>query len=203
MRTNRADELRRLLQACFSVEELRRFVRFSPDGDRIGPELPGGVVSLAELAAAAVGLLERVRLVTDPAFWTGFVRERGLWAAEIGAVQAMYFGAAATPMPAPQSFDEVLDALIASGVFRVFARLFDGRRVENLLRRAGVDVTGLPTVYTPTPRAWWEHLAEELRQGAVRAPEEVLRKLVLGALEEYPGNTTLLRARGLIGGAAV
>lgn len=191
------------MQACFSAEELRRFVRFSPEGDRIGPELPGDVVSLAELAAAAVGLLERVRLVADPAFWTGFVRERGRWAAEIGAVQAMYVGAEATRMPPPQSFDEVLDALIAGGVFRVFARLLDVRRVENLLRLAGIDATGLPTVYTPTPRAWWEHVAEELRRGAVRAPEEATRKLVLGALEEYPGNSTLLHGRGIVDGAVV
>ena len=86
-------------------------------------------------------------------------------------------------------------------MFRVLARLLDARRVENLLRRAGIDATGLPTVYTPTPRAWWEHVAEELRRGAVRAPEVAAKKLVLGALEEYPGNPTLLHAGELVGGA--
>lgn len=73
---NRSDELCKFLISTFDEGELRRFVRFGPDGASLAPELPGGIVSLTGLAAAAVELFERVHLVTDPAFWRRLAAER-------------------------------------------------------------------------------------------------------------------------------
>lgn len=62
-------------------------MRFGPDGTTLAPELPGGIASLAGLAAAAVELFERVHLVTDAAFWRRLTSERARRAEEIEAIR--------------------------------------------------------------------------------------------------------------------
>ncbi|MFY0533564.1 hypothetical protein [Nannocystis pusilla] len=136
---NRADELRKLLVTSFSADEFRRFVRFGPDGETLAPELPSDIASLAQLAAAAVELFERVHLVTDPAFWRRLVKERERRAAEIERVRALYMTAGMPAMPPLQAPADLHDALGVIGFFRELARLFDVQRVMNMMHRAGLD----------------------------------------------------------------
>lgn len=193
-RLSRSDELRKLLLISFSADELRRFVRFGPDGVTLAPELPGNVASHAQLAAAAVELFERVHLVSDPAFWRRLVRERELRAAEVEEVRVLYMIAGAPAMPPLAVPEDLHDALQVIGFFRELARLFDGQRATNLMHRAALDPSSLPPVYTPTPKAWWEIVARELRQGATSEPLRSLCELVRAAREDYPANPVVVRA---------
>lgn len=195
---NRSDEFRKLLASAFDVDELRRFVRFGPDGAMLASELPSGSVSLAELAVAVAMLFERVRLVTDAAFWRHFAAERERWAADIEVVRKLYVGAGAPAMPPLAAPEDLLDALVVGGFFREVARLFDVQRVMNLLRHVGVDASNFPPIGTPTPKAWWESVVGELRYGAVSDPQAVARALVLETLEHYPANPVLVRAGELV-----
>ena len=195
---NRSDKLRKLLVDTFDVEGLRRFVRFGPDGAVLASELPSGSASLAEMTAAAATLFERVRLVTDAAFWRHFMAERGRWAADIEVVRGLYVGTGVPAMPPLEAPDDLLDALVVAGYFRELARLFDVQRVVNLLRHVRVDASNFPPICTPTPRAWWESVVGELRRGAVSDPQGIARGLVRATLEEYPANPVLLRAGELV-----
>ena len=195
--SNRSHELRVLLLAVFDADELRRFVRFGPDGVTLAPELPGDIASQAKLVDAAVDLFERVRAVTDPAFWRRLAAARERWTADIERVRALYMAGGASAMPRLQVTEDLLDALQVSGFFREVARLFDVPRVVNLLRRVGIDASNFPTVCTPTPKAWWEFVAGELRRGAVGEPQVVVRDLVHAAREDYPANPVLARAAEL------
>ena len=70
---------------------------------------------------------------------------------------------------------ELLDALQSAGVFRTLAQLFDNpSKLENLLRRSGLDRSSLPTLNTPTPKDWWQHVVSLLRDGIVAHPHETV-----------------------------
>lgn len=91
---------------------------------------------------------------------------------------------------------ELLDALESAGVFRTLAQLFDNTlKLENLLRRSGLDRSSLPPLNTPTPKDWWQHLVSLVRDGIVAHPHETVRALMREALSEYPGNSVLQRAK--------
>lgn len=169
---SRSEQLRVLFVSAFDEEGLRRFVRFGPDGTTLAPELPGGIASLAGLAAAAVELFERVHLVTDASFWRRLATERSRRAEEIEAVRVLYMTSGVHAMPPLQTAEDLLDALAVIGFFRELARLFEVQRVVNLMRRVGLDAASFPEVGTPTRKAWWEFVAGEIRQGGGERAEQ-------------------------------
>jgi nucleoside phosphorylase len=98
-----------LLLNMFSADELRRFVRWGPEGDRLAMRLPTGAVSLAELAHAVVDVWEREGQL-EPSLFDRLVVERPRRQAEIRAVQEKC--AAPLPVP-PPSASPAADALVA------------------------------------------------------------------------------------------
>lgn len=64
---NREEILHDLLCSLFDATDLRRFLRFGEDGDRVERQLPGHTASLAELADKAVSVLVQRGLVA--AIW--------------------------------------------------------------------------------------------------------------------------------------
>ena len=57
--------LQALMLSCFSADELRRFMRYLPDGDALVRQLPGVLASGDALAAEAVDVLRRAGMVND------------------------------------------------------------------------------------------------------------------------------------------
>jgi hypothetical protein len=117
-------ELESLLRKMFSAEELRRFLRYLPEGESLSGALPGPTASLVEVVHTAVELLERMAYLTNPVLWERLVEERGRRRAEIDAVHAL-FARAATPAvvlptpvppstPAPAAAPSVLTIMFAS-----------------------------------------------------------------------------------------
>lgn len=92
-------DLDKLLLSLFSADELRRFIRYLPDGDDLSRELPGGSVSAAVLTSEAIATLARAGVLDDPDFWTRLTNERPRRKAEIDAVREKFVatGAAAAP----------------------------------------------------------------------------------------------------------
>ena len=82
---NAQRELADLLRSLFSADELRRFLRYLPGGDRLVAELPALGASLAILTQDAVDLLKRQGLI-DAALFEGLKAERPRRALEIEQV---------------------------------------------------------------------------------------------------------------------
>lgn len=85
------------LLSAFSASELRRFLRYLPDGGSLVRRLPERS-SLVELVDATTRLLERERRI-DLAFFDELVRARPRREAEIRAVQNRFLADAAGPTP--------------------------------------------------------------------------------------------------------
>lgn len=79
-------ELHDLLASCFSSSELRRFIRYLPDGDRLCPRLPDQGVSLAGLVEDVVELLDREGAL-DVGFFDALAQVRPRRETEVRAVQ--------------------------------------------------------------------------------------------------------------------
>lgn len=86
------EDLQQLLVALFSAEELRRLIRYMPDGERLSMALPGRGSSLLELSTAVVDTLQHHGAV-DGDFFGRLARERERRIGEIRAV-AERFGVA-------------------------------------------------------------------------------------------------------------
>lgn len=96
------EALYRLLLSLFSADELRRFLRYLPDGDELSRELPGGTASSAQLVSDAVDVLESRGLLGDPDFWARLRSERPRRRHELEQVR-QHFAAANKSQPAPTS----------------------------------------------------------------------------------------------------
>jgi len=92
---HRTRALHGLLLSLFSADELRRFIRYGPDGDAIAAELPGASASPAALAEAVVTALETRGL--DDHFFDRVLAERPRRVADINTVRDAW--AHATPDP--------------------------------------------------------------------------------------------------------
>ena len=92
-----------LLLSFFSADELRRFLRYLPEGDALVSGLPGATASPATLAHESVGLLVRSRLVSDAVFWDRLIEERPRRADETRKVRDLFAAqpAAAATAPSP------------------------------------------------------------------------------------------------------
>lgn len=95
----RPASLTRLLLSLFSAEELRRFVRYLPDGHEVAPMLPGATASPAALADAVVDTLTR-RGAIDAPFFQALRAERPRRSSDIAVVEAEWVGA---PLLGPRS----------------------------------------------------------------------------------------------------
>lgn len=99
---HRTRALHGLLLSLFSADELRRFIRYGPDGDTITAELPGATASPAALADAVVAIFETRGLSDD--FFERVLAERPRRAADIHKVRdAWTAGAPAGPTASPAS----------------------------------------------------------------------------------------------------
>lgn len=78
-----------LLLSMFSADELRRFLRYLPDGEALVAALPGVNASPAALAYETVDTLIRVDYLREPALWERLTAERPRRAAEIASVRAL------------------------------------------------------------------------------------------------------------------
>lgn len=92
---HRTRALHGLLLSLFSADELRRFIRYGPDGDAIAAELPGASASPAALAEAVVTALDTRGL--DDHFFDRVLAERPRRVADINTVRDAW--AHATPDP--------------------------------------------------------------------------------------------------------
>lgn len=92
-------QLSELLLSLFSADELRRFVRYLPDGDALVGALPGANASASQLAVETVFALDRHGLITHE-FFDRLVEERPRRASEIKALRNQ-FAHASDPLPSP------------------------------------------------------------------------------------------------------
>lgn len=92
--------LESLLLSMFSADELRRFLRFLPDGDILIGSLPGPTASPVTVAHESVMALDKQRLFDD-IFWARLVEQRPRRQAEIDKVRALFTQRAAAPAVAP------------------------------------------------------------------------------------------------------
>mgnify|MGYP002777816044 CR=1 FL=1 len=90
---NPRSELSRLLLSLFSAEELRRLIRYLPDGDTLSAELPGATASAAHLVDSVGAMLERHGLLSDDLFFARVREERPRRVGEIDAVAGLFRGA--------------------------------------------------------------------------------------------------------------
>jgi len=90
---HRTRALHGLLLSLFSADELRRFIRYGPDGDAIAAELPGASASPAALAEAVVTALDARGL--DDEFFARVLAERPRRVADVNKVRDAW--AHATP----------------------------------------------------------------------------------------------------------
>lgn len=82
-------DLANLLLSLFSADELRRWLRYLPDGDKLAGKLPGANASPASLASEAVAELEREGMIGDD-FWARMLEERPRRKGDIDKVRVLY-----------------------------------------------------------------------------------------------------------------
>ncbi len=94
--------LEKLLLSMFSADELRRLIRYLPDGDALVARLPGVNASLASLATETVVLLAREGMI-DADFWARLETERPRRKADIDKVREQFVSKGSVPVPVPVS----------------------------------------------------------------------------------------------------
>lgn len=88
--------LENLLLSMFSADELRRLVRYLPDGDALAARLPGATASPALLASETVAALVREGMIDAP-FWERLLSERPRRKPDIDKVRAHFVDLHAAP----------------------------------------------------------------------------------------------------------
>jgi hypothetical protein len=86
----RLKALESLLLKMFSAEELRRLIRYLPEGDTLSGALPGLHASPVMVAEAVVGVLDRDGALNEATVWDRFYEARPRRRAEIDVVRAMF-----------------------------------------------------------------------------------------------------------------
>lgn len=107
---HRTRALHGLLLSLFSADELRRFIRYGPDGDAIAAELPGASVAPAALADAVVAALESRGVGDD--FFERVLAERPRRVADINRVRDAW--ASGAPADATRPAASALPAVTAA-----------------------------------------------------------------------------------------
>lgn len=80
----------KLMISFFSSGEMRRFVRYLPDGERLVACLPGREVSQANFSEAVVGLLISHGLFEGDCVWEYLIEERPRRKAEVNDLRGLY-----------------------------------------------------------------------------------------------------------------
>jgi hypothetical protein len=134
--------LEKLLLSLFSADELRRWLRFLPDGERLVGGLPGPTASPAQLASDAVDLLERDGQLADAALWDRLIGERPRRKGDIDGVRALFKTAAAEAAPKPTAAPtgsaaptDVITVLMVSASPDTGARLRVDREFRDIINR--------------------------------------------------------------------
>lgn len=81
--------LEKLLLSMFSADELRRLIRYLPDGDALTARLPGANASPAVLASETVGMLVREGMINGD-FWARLETERPRRKSDIDKVREQF-----------------------------------------------------------------------------------------------------------------
>jgi hypothetical protein len=133
--------LESLLLKMFSADELRRFLRYLPEGEALSAALPGPNASPVQVAHTAVETLDHVAYLAKPVFWKRLVEERANRRAEIDAVHAMFAQVAAPPQSTSStpSSGATHGGVTISGNARVAV---DGHLVGGDLIIGGQDTSG-------------------------------------------------------------
>lgn len=82
--------LESLLLKMFSADELRRLLRYLPDGESLVLALPGGNASPVSVVSALVDRLIETDYLGEPALWDMLLHERPRRADEIQAVRKLF-----------------------------------------------------------------------------------------------------------------
>lgn len=101
--------LESLLLKIFSADELRRFLRYLPEGEALSAALPGPTASPMAVAGAVVAVLDRDGSLKRPILWQRLGEERPRRQAEIDAVRALF-----TQAPPVAVTPSVLTIVLAS-----------------------------------------------------------------------------------------
>ncbi len=105
------DALYQLLLSVFSADELRRWIRYDAERQRIAHDLPGATASASALVTAAIEALARHKLI-DAKFFADLRRERERRSAEIARVEQLWQQhVSPAPSPAPAA-----PAPVAAGI---------------------------------------------------------------------------------------
>ncbi len=136
--------LTRLLLGMFSGDELRRLIRYLPDGDQLSADLPGATASLATLVDSAVITLERHGILSDESFFARLREERPRRTAEIDGIARLFQTTSRrVPEPSPpESHDRRMKHLrddVLFGSERIFAPTADAVPVKVSVWSAAED----------------------------------------------------------------
>ena len=146
----RSNALVKLILSLFSDAELRRFVDFLPDGQRLSPRLPGRGVPLNTLGVGFVELLNKEEYDMTVLF-EGLYSERPGRSADIDTVRALWGDLTKQPVSLTLTGEQV--ALLESVVVRYLGAEPPPMRVNELLGARSNAV--LPAFATPEGRAGW------------------------------------------------
>lgn len=130
--------LEKLLLSLFSADELRRWLRFLPDGEGIVGRLPGPTASPAQLAHDAVEVLDRDGRIADASFWDRLVGERPRRKGDIDGVRALFGASTTTPTtagPTSGAATDVVTVLMVSASPDVGDRLRVDREFRDIINR--------------------------------------------------------------------
>lgn len=174
MEADRALEL--LLLSLFSSVELRRFLRYLPDGRSLLELLPGGSTAPAVLAQECVALLVRDGRVGEPEFWESLTKERTRRAPEIASVRSRFSETSALGASLEAS---TLKVLFVSASPDGVDRLRVDREYRDLTVRLRATGHGGRIQLIPIPAA----RLHDLRTGLVEHEPDVLHISCHGTLE--------------------
>lgn len=96
--------LESLFLKMFAADELRRLLRYLPEGEVLSAMLPGPNASPAEVVHKAVEALAQLEVLKEPVLWQRLIEARDRRKAEIDAVRALFAQApapVAPPSPGP------------------------------------------------------------------------------------------------------
>lgn len=177
-----ARALESLLLSLFSLVELRRFLRYLPDGRSLLDELPTGSTPLAHFVHECVALLTRDGRVEDSEFWERLEEERPRRSREIASARSRFSQTAAPETTVPRTAapkESALRVLFVSASPDGVDRLRVDREYRDLTDRLRGTGHGDRIKLIPVPAA----RLHDLRTGLVEHEPDVLHISCHGTLD--------------------
>jgi len=163
----------RMLLQMFSLSEMRRLVRYLPNGGQMSAELPGRWVSPRDMAEAVVEVLNRNQAL-DGAFFDAVIEERPRRRHEVEEVRDIVAQSARQPSPAtgPAPSSAPLRQALLERVrgLRPF-------QLEELAFNIGLDLDVVDASLSP-PRQTLHFIVQVERRGRLEELERALDKMV-------------------------